>query len=93
MAEIEKINVETASHMGHVIRVWHDCETTWFWDVDGTSPQRVSFSFETRFDFERQRAQAKELAHQAVHQGKMLCQEELDWKLDKSTKSKVLVGR
>ena len=67
MAEFEKINVETGSHMGHVIRVWHDCETRWFYDVDGTNPQRVSFSFETGFDFERQRAQAKQLAHQAVH--------------------------
>jgi hypothetical protein len=92
MAEPDKLNVETAHHAGHVLRVWHDRETRWFYDVDDTNPQSVNFLFETGFDFQKQRARAKDLAHDFMHHltPTTVCQEQLNWKPDPSTKADVL---
>ena len=38
-------NVEEVEHMGHVLRVWHDLATNWYFDIDRRNPAKVAFAF------------------------------------------------
>ncbi len=78
--------------MGHVLRVWHDLATNWYFDIDRRNPAKVAFAFEHGLGFDACKSQAKVEADQMLHvqfnlNGGRPCDDplKLNWKLVEST--------